>query len=335
MAASTATNVSGTANRPITDLSSARVLVADPLGAAGLDRLRAAGVGAEMPGAMDRATLLATIGGFDGLIVRSATQVDRGVLEAGRPRLRAVARAGAGVDNIDVAAARDLGVTVLNTPGANSMATAEMAFALMLAAVRHVAPAHASLANGEWRRADFAGTEVHGKTLGLVGFGRVARLVCARALAFGMTVLATSRSLTDAEADAAGARRVDMDELLASSDIVSLHCALTGETRGLIDAAALAKMRPTAFLINGARGALVDEAALAAALRAGTIRGAAVDVYSKEPPPADHPLLGLPNVLHTPHLGASTAEASENVGIEAAEGLLAVLGGGTAEGVLG
>lgn len=316
------------------DLSHRRVLVADPLSPAGLARLSAAGIAVDAPTGLARDVLLATIGGYDALIVRSATQVDRAVLDAGRPRLAVVARAGAGVDNIDVAAAKAFGIHVLNTPGANSVATAEMAFALLLALVRHIAPAHASLGAREWRRGDFGGTELAGKTLGLIGFGRVARLVALRALAFEMKVIACSPGLTDDRASESGVRRVDLPTLLAESDAVSLHAALTEQSRHLIDAAALARMRPTAVLINGARGGLVDEGALAEALRTGRLRAAAVDVYAVEPPPADHPLLGLPNVLHTPHLGASTAEAQANVSVEAADGVVAVLRGERADGML-
>ena len=244
------------------------------------------------------------------------------------------ARRGAGVDNIDVAAAKACGIHVLNTPGANSVATAEMAFALLLALVRHIAPAHASLGAGEWRRADFGGTELAGKTLGLIGFGRVARLVARRAQAFDMEVIAFSPGLTDDRATQGGVRRVDLPTLLAESDAVSLHAALTEQSRHMIDAAALARMRPSAVLINGARGGLVDERALAEALRSGRLRAAAVDVYSVEPPPADHPLLGLPNVLHTPHLGASTAEAQANVSVEAVDGVVEVLRGRRVDGLL-
>ena len=312
----------------------ARVLVADPLGAAGVERLRAAGAFVEAPGAMARADVLAQIAAFDALIVRSATRADAEVLAAGQPRLRVVARAGAGVDNIDVSAARALGVAVLNTPGANSIAAAELALGLMLSCVRHIPAAHGSLARGEWRRADFAGTELSGKSLGLVGFGRIARLVAARAQAFGMAVLAHDPFVDDAAAAAAGVRLVDLPALWAESDIISLHAALTDATRHLVDAAALAQMKPTAIVVNAARGGLVDEAALAEALRAGRLRAAAVDVYGSEPPPADHPLLGLPNVVHTPHLGASTAEAQANVSLEAADGVLAVLRGERPDGLL-
>lgn len=314
--------------------SGARILVADPLGAAGVARLREAGAAVEMPGAMAREALLAAIGGYDALIVRSATRADADVLAAGRPRLRVVARAGAGVDNIDVAAAKALGIAVLNTPGANSIAAAELALGLMLAAVRHIPAAHASLARGEWRRADFGGTELYGKTLGLIGFGRIARLVAARAAAFGMAIATHDPFVTPEAAAAAGARWLDLPALLAESDVVSLHAALTDATRHVIDAAALARMKPTAVLVNAARGGLVDEAALAAALDAGALRAAAVDVYGAEPPPAGHPLLARPDVVHTPHLGASTAEAQANVSLEAADGVLAVLRGERPDGLL-
>lgn len=316
------------------DVTGARILVADPLGAAGLSRLRDAGAAVDMPGAMARDALLAAIGNYDALVVRSATRADADVLAAGRPRLRVVARAGAGVDNIDVAAAKRLGIAVLNTPGANSIAAAEMALGLMLSAVRHIPAAHASLLRGEWRRADFGGTELCGKTLGLVGFGRIARLVAARAQAFGMAIVTFDPFVDDGAAAAAGARRVDLPTLLAESDVISLHAALTDATRHVIDAAALARMKPTAVLVNAARGGLVDEAALAAALDAGTLRAAAVDVYGAEPPPAGHPLLGRPDVVHTPHLGASTAEAQANVSLEAADGVLAVLRGERPDGLL-
>jgi D-3-phosphoglycerate dehydrogenase len=247
------------------------------------------------------------------LLVRSGTKVTVEVLAAA-PRLRVVGRAGTGVDNIDVPAATRRGVAVMNTPGGNSIAATEHTLALILSLFRNVPAAHRDLAEGNWNRKRFLGRQLQGKTLGLVGFGRIGREVALRARAFGMAVLAADPFVTEAVAAERDARKVDLPELLARADVVSLHSPLTPETRHLIGAAELAAMKPTAVLVNCARGGLVDEAALYDALEAGELAGAALDVYEAEPPEGN-PLIGHPRVVATPHLGASTEEAQERVAV--------------------
>lgn len=303
-----------------------RVLVSDKLNQAGLDRLEEApGVSWEMQTEWSPEELAQRIGEYDALIVRSGTQVTAELIAAA-PKLSAIARAGVGVDNIDLEAAAARGIPVMNSPTANSITTAEQTLCLMLAVSRHTAPAHASVAAGEWRRGDFVGRQLHGKALGVVGFGTIGRLVAERARAFGLSILAFD-PYVNAEAGAAlGAEMVDLATLLRKSDYVTLHAVVTDETKHMIDAAALATMKPSAVLVNVARGALVDSAALAAALSSGGLAAAAIDVYETEPP-LGNPLIGLPNVLHTPHLGASTKEAQEAVATQAVDAVLGVLRG--------
>jgi len=293
-----------------------RILVSDKLGAAALDRLKEYDdIAVDVKTGLSREQLIEIIGDYDGLIVRSGTQVTADVLAAGQ-KLRVVGRAGVGIDNIDVKAASMHGVVVMNTPGANSMATAELTMGLMLAVSRNIPQAHASLKAGEWRRSDFVGTQLYRKVLGVVGFGRVGKLVAERARAFGMDVIAFDPGALEETARDLGVLLVELEDLFAESDYITLHAALTPDTNKLINAQTIAQMKDGAILINAARGKLVDEAALAEALRSGKLAAAAIDVYSAEPPPADHPLLGLPNVVHVPHLGASTREAERDVGIQ-------------------
>lgn len=303
-----------------------RVLVADPLESAGIERLRQGGAQVDLRPGMDRAQLLERIGEYEGLIVRSETRVDARVLEAGR-RLMVVGRAGVGVDNIDVEAATGRGVVVVNTPEANTTSAAEHTMALMLSVARRIPWAHHSLAlERRWERRHFMGVQLAGKTLGLVGLGRIGSEVARRARAFGMAVLAYDPYVTADRAAQLGAQLAELDELLARSDFVSLHCPLTPKTRHLIDAERLKRMRPTAYLINCARGGIVDEAALANALAEGRLAGAAVDVFAEEPP-SGSPLMGAPNVVMTPHLGASTKEAQGEAAVAVAEEVLRVLAG--------
>lgn len=304
-----------------------RILVSDKLGDSGLKRLDAAAdVAYDMKTGLSPDELKAILPEYDALIVRSGTKVTADLLSAA-DKLQVIGRAGMGVDNIDVPAATERGVVVMNTPGANSIATAELALALMLAASRHVAQADASLKAGEWRRSEFVGRQLYGKTLGIIGFGRIGRLVAERALAFGMEVLAYDPYVTEEVARELGVLLVDLDVLLAQSDYVTLHTAVSPESEKMINATTLAQMKDGAILINAARGKLVDEAALAEALQSGKLSAAAVDVYSKEPPDADNPLIGLPNVIDTPHLGASTVEAQQAVGEQIVEQVLAALRG--------
>lgn len=302
------------------------ILISDKLGEAGLQRLKTApDASYDVKTGLSKEELLATIPNYDALIVRSGTQVDADVIRAGK-NLKVVGRAGMGVDNIDVRAATMAGVIVMNTPAANSIATAEQTLALMLALSRHTAAAHASVGLGEWRRNDFVGVQLYGKTLGIIGIGRIGQLVARRAQSFGMEVVAYDPFVSEEVARQLEVTLVDLDELLAQSDYITLHAASTTETQGIINAATIAQMKDGVRLVNVARGKLVDEAALAAALQSGKVAAAAVDVYSQEPP-QQNPLLGLPNVLHTPHLGASTIEAQHEVATQIVDQVLDVLRG--------
>ncbi len=304
-----------------------RILVSDKLDQAGLERLAAAGDATfDVKAGLSKEELLAVLPDYDALIVRSSTQVDADVLAAGS-NLKVVGRAGMGVDNIDVRAATLNGVIVMNTPGANSMATAEHALALMLGVTRHIAPAHASLLAGEWHRSAYTGTELNGKTLGIIGFGRIGRLVAQRANAFQMNVLAYDPFVSEEVARELGVTLVDLDDLLAGSDYITLHTALLEDTEEMINAATISQMKDGVVIINAARGKLVNDQDLAEALKSGKVGAAAVDVYRKEPPGPDNPLIGLPNVLHTPHLGASTEEAQFVVATEIVDQVLAALRG--------
>jgi D-3-phosphoglycerate dehydrogenase / 2-oxoglutarate reductase len=301
-----------------------RVLVAEPLGQAGLDRL-AQEHEVDVRLNLARDELLGALPDYDALIVRSQVQVDGTAIAAGT-RLKVVGRAGVGVDNIDVDAATRAGIAVVNAPTANTLAAAEHTLALLLALARRVATADASVRRGEWRRGDFMGSELGGKTLGIVGLGRVGLAVADRARAFAMNLLG-SDPLVSAEAAATyGVRLVDVDALLAESDVVTLHVPLGAGTRGLLDAARVGRMKPGALLVNVARGGVVDENALADALISGRLGGAAIDVFEHEPL-ADSPLLKAPNTVLTPHLGASTAEAQARASLEVVQGVVDVLAG--------
>lgn len=303
------------------------MLVADSIGASGLAVLEdAADVDVDVRVGLSAAELLDIIDQYEAVIVRSATTLDEGLIEAAQ-QLVVIGRAGVGVDNIAVDAATRRGVIVTNTPAANSIATAEQAMSLMLSVARHTAHSHGAVASGVWSRSKFTGIELAGKTLGLVGFGRIGREVARRARAFAMDVIAFDPYVTELAARDQSVTLVELDDLLRRADVVSLHCALTADTAEMIDADAIATMKPSAILINAARGGLLDEEAVAAALEEGRLAGAGVDVYSSEPPSAAHPLIGLPTVVHTPHLGASTAEAQRDVARQVAEQVLEVLRG--------
>jgi len=249
---------------------------------------------------------------FDAVIVRSRTKVTAEVIARG-VRLRVIARAGVGVDNIDLGAATKRGIPVVNAPAASTIAVAELALGHMLSLARHLTGADRSVKEGKWEKARFEGTELAGKTLGLIGSGRIGAEVARRAHAFGMRVLAYDPYLLPDAARARGIDLADLPTVLGSSDFVSIHAALTPETGGMVGARELGMMRRTAYLVNCARGEIVREDALAEALRAGTIAGAAIDVFAHEPPMGS-PLMVAPNVVFTPHLGASTQEAQANAG---------------------
>ncbi|HSE55727.1 MAG TPA: phosphoglycerate dehydrogenase [Nocardioidaceae bacterium] len=273
----------------------------------------------------DRAALLAAVVDVDALLVRSATTVDAEVFAAAR-RLRVVARAGVGLDNVDIPAATQAGVMVVNAPTSNIVSAAELAIALLLAAARRVPQATASLRRGEWKRSKFTGVELYEKTLGVVGLGRIGALVAARMAAFGMTVLAYDPYVQPGRAAQAGVRLVSLDELLAESDFITVHLPKTPETVGLIGADALTRVKPSAVLVNAARGGIVDEQALYAALKEGRLGAAGLDVYVSEPC-TDSPLFELDNVVATPHLGASTGEAQERAGVAVARSVRLALAG--------
>ena len=273
----------------------------------------------------DRGELLTAIVDVDAILVRSATKVDAEALAAAK-RLRVVARAGVGLDNVDVKAATQSGVMVVNAPTSNIVSAAELAVALMLAAARNVAPAHAALKNGEWKRSKYSGIELYEKTVGIVGLGRIGVLVAQRLSAFGMNVIAYDPYVQAGRAAQMGVRLVDLDTLLAESDFMSVHLPKTPETAGLIGADQLAKAKSSLVLVNAARGGIVDEAALFDALKTGRIAAAGLDVFAKEPC-TDSPLFELENVVATPHLGASTDEAQEKAGIAVARSVRLALAG--------
>jgi D-3-phosphoglycerate dehydrogenase / 2-oxoglutarate reductase len=259
-----------------------------------------------------------------GLIVRSATRVDAAMLE-GAPDLKVVGRAGVGVDNIDVAAASERGVAVINSPGGNTISAAELTMALMLAVARRVTEADRSIREGRWERATLQGVELRGKTLGVIGAGRIGWEVAQRCRAFGMRVIVYDPYLALDRVDELHPLLVPLDRLIESSDIITLHVPLNAETRGMIGTDALGQMKKGAFVINVSRGGVVDEDALALALTEGRIAGAGLDVYDHEPIPPDSPLLQAPNLVLTPHLGASTKEAQIQVALEVARNMRAAL----------
>ena len=303
-----------------------RILVTEPIAEEGLARLRAA-AHVDVRTDFDRAGLLAALPAYDALIVRSATKVTADVLAAGT-RLRVVGRAGTGVDNIDLDAATRQGIVVVNAPASNSVAVAELTIGLILSLARHIPHAHSSVVSGQWERGRFMGFEVRNKTLGLVGLGRIGAEVARRARGLEMHVLAYDPVVSTERAAQLGATLAALEDVLAGSDIVSLHVPLVEATRNLIDATRLAQMKRGAYLINAARGGIVDEAALLDALERGHIAGAALDTYATEPP-SGNSLIGHPRVITLPHLGASTVEAQALTGVDVAEGVLIALAGGS------
>lgn len=301
----------------------ALVLVLEPVAEIGLEKMQAAGIEVLRRADLGDSEFESALGRADAVVIRSGSQVDAAFLDRA-PALRAVARAGVGMDNIDRAEATRRGVAVLNTPGGNATAAAEHTLALMLSLSRHVPQAHSALAAGGWDRHRYVGRELSGKRLGILGLGRIGALVARRAQAFGMDVWGHDPFLSEERARALGIHKAELDEVCATADVLTLHLPLTDQTRELIDAARIATMKPGALLVNCARGGLVDEGAVVAALDSGQLGGAALDVFPTEPP-ENSPLLGRPNVVHTPHLGASTAEAKENVSLAIARGLTALL----------
>ncbi len=313
-----------TEKRPLDNLYIMKIIVADKISDRGIALLRETGWEVLTPAAAEVAVEIANA---EGLVVRSATKVNAALLEKA-PKLRVVGRAGVGVDNVDMDAATRRGVLVMNTPGGNSISVAEHTLALMLGLARSVPQASASIHAGKWEKSAFSGTELRGKTLGLVGFGRIGSEVARRALALGMKVVASDPYVTATAARELDVELLPLDEVLGRSDFISLHSSLSPATEKMIDAVAIAKMKKGARIINCARGELIDEGALAEALRSGHLGGAGLDTFAKEPP-KDSPLIGMANVIATPHIAGATKEAQEEVGTAIAQQVRDYLSDGT------
>ncbi|MBV9106213.1 MAG: phosphoglycerate dehydrogenase [Verrucomicrobia bacterium] len=303
-----------------------KVLIADSISPKGIESLESGGeLLVDLKLGLKEKDLVAIAAEYSAIVVRSQTKITADVIQAAK-RLKVVGRAGVGVDNVDVDAATRRGVIVMNTPGGNTVSTAEHAFSLLVSIARNIPQAHASVKAGKWDRKSFEGVELHGKTIGIFGMGRIGTEVARRVIAFGMRAIAYDPYLSPSRARSLQVELFDdLDQVLAQSDFVTMHMPLTAETEHLINSERIAKMRRGARIVNCARGGLIDEKALFAALQSGQIAAAALDVYETEPPPAEFPLRTLPNVVFTPHLGASTAEAQESVGIEIAEAIRSVL----------
>ena len=287
----------------------ARVLVTEEIADSGLQELRNAGHEVDIQLGLAPEQLIEAVKGAHALIIRSATQVDAPTLEAAKDMI-VVGRAGIGLDNVDVAKATELGVMVVNAPVSNILSAAEQTMALLLAQARNIPQAHSALKAGRWERSKWEGVELHGKTLGVIGLGKIGALVAQRAMAFGMHLVAYDPYITEERARHMGIDLMTLDELLAKSDFITIHLPKTKETTNLLNAESLKKCKPTVRIINVARGGIVNEVDLAAAISAGTVQGAALDVFEKEPT-TESPLFDLPSVVVVPHLGASTAEAQD------------------------
>ena len=302
-----------------------RILVCDPIAEDGVEALRRFGADVDVRTGLSPEQLREAVDAYNALVVRSETKVTRDIIEASR-ELQVIGRAGIGVDNIDVAAATEKGVVVVNAPTGNIISAAEHAVALMLSLARHIPEANASLRGGKWERSRFLGTEVRGKTLGIIGLGQVGSEVARRARGLEMRVIANDPFVPEERARVLGVELVPLDALLRESDFITVHTTLGEGTKKLIGQDELRLMKPAALIVNTARGGIVDEAALEKALREGWIAGAALDVFEKEPI-TKHPLFEMDRVVVTPHLGASTAEAQERVAVDVAEQIIAVLRG--------
>ena len=310
-----------------------KILIADKLELRAEDAGHSNGVEIVDKAGIAPAELAEIVGGFDALIVRSRTKVDAAIIARGE-RLKAIGRAGTGVDNIDVGAATRRGVLVMNVPGGNSNAAAEHTIAMLLASARRIAPAHAAVLAGNWQPAKFTGVEVAGKTLGVLGLGRIGLLVAQKARGLGMKVIGYDPVIAPLAAADAGVELLPVDDVVGRADFLTVHVPLGPDTVHLIDARRLALAKTGVRIVNCARGGIIDEAALAAAIRAKKVAGAALDVFEAEPPPADSPLLALPEVLATPHLGASTVEAQQAVSRAILAQTIEYLSGGPAVGAV-
>ena len=307
-----------------------RVLVSDKLDKSGVDALAAApGITVDVKTGLSPDEQAAIIGEYDGLVVRSATKVTPALL-AKASRLKIVIRAGIGVDNINIGACKEVGVVVENTPRGNVVSAAEHAIALMMSLARQVPSASQTTKSGVWEKSKFMGTEITGKTLGIIGTGNIGAVVVDRALGLRMKVIAFDPVLTADKANALGVEKLEtIEELWPRADVISLHVPLLAGTRNILNDASFAKMKKGVLLVNAARGGLIDEDALLRAIEAGIVRGAALDVFETEPARKDHPLFTRDEVIATPHLGASTFEAQVNVAVEAAEQMIAFAKDGT------
>jgi D-3-phosphoglycerate dehydrogenase len=303
-----------------------KVLVADSISPKGVELLESGGqLLVQVKTGLKEADLVAIAADYSAIVVRSQTKITAKVIDAAK-QLKVVGRAGVGVDNVDVDAATRRGVIVMNTPGGNTISTAEHAFSLLVSIARNIPQADASVKAGKWDRKSFEGVELHGKTIGIFGMGRIGTEVARRVMAFGMRAVAYDPYLSPSRARSLQVELFeDLDQVLAQSDFVTMHMPLTAETKHIINAERISKMKRGARIVNCARGGLIDEQALMEALKSGQIAAAALDVYETEPPPSDFPLRSFANVVFTPHLGASTAEAQESVGIEIAEAIRSIL----------
>src|SRR5579863_2194494 len=296
-----------------------RILLSDSLASQGIEVLkRDPRLQFDVKTGLKPEELAKIIGGFDALLIRSSTRVTREVIEAATS-LKIIGRAGVGVDNVDLDAATRAGIVVMNSPTGNSITTAEHAITMMMALARHIPAANAALRAGKWERGKFIGIEVCNKTLGVIGLGNIGRIVADRALGLKMKVIGYDPILTGEAAARIGVEMVTLEQLYRRADFITVHAPLTRDTKSLVGAAAFAMMKPGVRIINCARGGIVDEQALAAALASGKVAGAALDVFVEEPPPKDHPLLQFESVIATPHLGAATDEAQIQVAIDIAQ----------------
>jgi D-3-phosphoglycerate dehydrogenase len=294
-----------------------KVLVSDNISPRGVEILKKAGLEVDIKTGMKPAELKACIGEYDGLVIRSATKVTAEIIEAAS-KLKVIGRAGSGLDNVDKAAASKKGIVVMNTPGGNTITTAEHSMAMLFSVARLIPQATASMKAGKWEKKKFMGVELYHKTLGILGLGNIGSQVARRAQGLEMQVIAYDPFLSEDKANATGIRKVSLAELFAESDFITIHTPMTAETKGVINAKTIANMKDGVRIINCARGGIINEADLYEALKSGKVAGAALDVFEKEPP-EDNPLLALDNVVCTPHLGASTEEAQENVAVAVAE----------------
>ncbi|MBK9546857.1 MAG: phosphoglycerate dehydrogenase [Dehalococcoidia bacterium] len=310
---------------PMPETRRPRILIADPVAPEGIELLRAIG-DVEVKTGQAADALIASIENYDALVVRSETKVTRAIIEAG-VRLQVIGRAGVGVDNIDLEAATERGVIVVNAPQGNTIAAAEHTIALLMALARHIPQADASMRAGKWDRKSYVGTEVRGKTLGVIGLGPIGSEVARRGVGLDMRVLGHDPYVAEERTRSLGAEPADFETLIAVADFISVHVPMTAATKGMISTEQFARMKDGVRLLNVARGGIIDEAALAAAVQSGKVAGAAVDVFTAEPIDPENPLLGDPRIITTPHLGASTAEAQERVAVDVAEQIVDVLAG--------